>query len=141
MNSSTHRNSGFTIIEIIVTILIIGILLGIVVVSTTSFSNRSKKTEAVSTAEEVKLKLSTYFQNRNRYPHSQSAVVTYLQSVNSDTLATKFNNTATFEYRASTADNRPCQETGGDICDKYEIIVSKSAWKGSASDTDVTIRP
>lgn len=134
-------DSGFTVIEIIVTITVIGILLGVVVVGATSFQNRSKKTDAVSTAEEVKLKLSTYYQKHNRYPSTQSTVTTYLQSIRAETLATKFSDTSIYSYSATAGDGTACVESGGVICEKYVITIDKSAWKGTTSDTNVTVTP
>ncbi len=135
------RSSGFTIVEVIVVIVIIGILLGVVFISMRSFGNRSNKSSAVNTAEEVKLQLSTYFRNRNRYPKTQSDVVDYLTAQKATDLATKFGNTAVYSYTATKADGSPCALTGIDTCDKYTITVKKTYWNAPASDSDVLVTP
>ncbi|MFZ1361294.1 MAG: prepilin-type N-terminal cleavage/methylation domain-containing protein [Candidatus Saccharimonadales bacterium] len=136
-----QQKQGFTIIEIIVVIAVIGTLLSIVFVSMSSFRSRSNKATAVGAAEQVKLNLSTYFQNRNRYPASQADVVNYLNSKNESDLATKFSKATTYNYQATMADGSTCTMTGATTCDKYVITVYKTVWNGPASDNDVLITP
>ncbi len=137
---SSHR-SGFTIIEVIVVVSIIGILLAVVIVGVGSYQSRAKKADATAAAEQVKLKLSTYFQSRNRYPVTQTDVVNYLNSVGATDLGTKFTSTTNYSYAATMADGSTCTLTGVSTCDKYTITVKKAAWNGNSSDSDVTITP
>ncbi len=132
---------GFTVIELIVVILIIGILLTLGIGSWNSTQNRSKKESAVTTAEKVKLKLGTYFSEKDRYPASQGVLTAYIMSKGDSTLATDFSDTAKFVYASTTATGAACSDSGANKCEKYTITVKKSIWQGGSGDNDVTVTP
>lgn len=144
MNINKHYSSlyrGFTIVELIVVIAIMGILLSVAVIGLSDSQNRSKKDAAVASAEQVKLKLAGYFQDRNRYPQAQGDVVTYLGTINASTLGTTFSNTSEYNYSATRADGTACVTNGTPKCDIYTITVKKTWWNGSSTDNDVLITP
>lgn len=148
MGSFMHTNrpkiskySGFTVVELLVVIVIMGLLLSVAVIGLSDSQNRAKKNSAVATAEQVKLKLTVYFQDRNRFPQLQSEVVTYLGTVNAAAIGTLFGNASTYSYSATRADGSACATNVPPKCDKYTITVKKSWWNGSSSDSDVLITP
>lgn len=130
---------GFTVIELIVVVVVIGILAAIGVRSYADSQNRATRNNLVSTAEQVKLKLNEYFTDKNQYPQTQTQVTTFLTNEGKAELATKFGNTATFVYQGTAADGTACPVGGAVRCEKYTITINKSAWKGNASDANIII--
>src|SRR5438445_5339063 len=64
---SMQRQSGFTLIELMVTVAIIAILAGIAVPSYTSYIVRGKLTEAHSNLLAMRTKMELYFQDNRSY--------------------------------------------------------------------------
>lgn len=125
----------------IVVITIIGILLAIGIGFLGSTQSRSKKESAVATAEKVKLKLTGYFDDKNRYPRTQAEVTSYITGLGDTTMATDFGDTTKFDYLGTTPDGSTCAATGVVKCEKYTITVKKSGWQGNVTDSDVVVTP
>ena len=62
-----QRQSGFTLIELMITVAIIAILAGIAVPSYTSYIVRGKLTEAHSNLLAMRTKMELYFQDNRKY--------------------------------------------------------------------------
>src|SRR5258708_25584757 len=62
-----QRQSGFTLIELMVTVAIVAILAGIAIPSYTSYITRSKLLEATSNLLGMRTKLELYFQDNRTY--------------------------------------------------------------------------
>lgn len=133
-------NNGFTIIEVIVVIAVIGVLLAIGIGSFNSSQNRAKKEEAVAIAEKVKLHLGTYFSKNDQYPRNQTQVVSDLTASDKVTLANDFSNTSKFSYTATNGAGIACDSTTI-RCEKYTITVKKETWNGGAAESDEILRP
>lgn len=140
-NTTINKRNGFTIIEIIVVVAVIGILLGIGIMSFASSQNRAKKEQAIAVADKVKIALGSYYSEKDRYPKDQSVLVTYLNSKNQAATATAFSDTTNFGYLGTAADGTACNETGVTKCEKYTITVKKAAWQGGSSESDVVVTP
>lgn len=129
------RNSGFTIVELIVIIVIISILATIATISFNGSQERAHKSSANATLQQVKLKLGEHFTDNNTYPCDTSDVLTYLDTVNQGTLHDSFeeisNDTTNFSYTTS----------GTPSCTNYEITLQSEYWGGDSSDTDIVVQP
>lgn len=137
-----RSKKGFTVIELVIVIVIIGIVTAIGVSWVSSSANRAKKDGAVATATQVKQELSAYFSAKGRYPQTQTQVTTFLTNERNKTeLATEFGSTALFGYQGTTGAGGACSATGQPACEKYTITVKKSGWGGTAADSDITIAP
>lgn len=131
---------GFTIVELIIVIVVVGILAAIVIASYSGTRNRAEKSSYDSHAQQVKLKLGEYFTDNNRYPGTKADVVSYLNSINSSSLATELGKVE-YTYAATPAAPTQCTTSGAVLCTSYTITVAKSNWGGGSSDTDVVVNP
>lgn len=137
----TGRQKGFTIIELIVVVAVIGILLTIGIGSFNSSQNRAKKEDAIAVADKVKLVLGSYFSEKDRYPKAQTTVASYLTTKGDSKTATTFSDTSKFVYAATSATGGSCDETGANRCEKYTITINKSVWNGGSSEANEVIVP
>lgn len=64
---SSH-NKGFTIIELLVAIVVIGILAGITIVSYTGIQQRSRDTERAGHIAQIQIALDKYYADNSQYP-------------------------------------------------------------------------
>lgn len=134
---------GFTVVEVIIVLVIIGVMLGTVVAYLGSSSQRTKRESAEATAQEVKIKLGSFYSEKNRYPISTAEVITYLNSPtggNDSDLATKFNDSSSFQYAPRTNSGAVCTTGNAAQCDRYTITIFKAVWGGSASDSDIVVK-
>jgi general secretion pathway protein G len=68
MKSRRYKQDGFTLIEIMVVILILGLLATIVVQSLQGATNRAKRTKAQADISELKTALDRYYLDNGFYP-------------------------------------------------------------------------
>lgn len=98
------NKKGFTIVELLIVIVIIGILATIGFVAFSGAQNKANKSKAESTVSQVKSKLGEYYATNNTYPADKAAVSTFLNSNdggNNTALATTFG-AAGYTYACAT---------------------------------------
>lgn len=66
-NCCQLRQSGFTLVELMIVVAIIGILAGIALPAYTDYIKRGKAAEATSTLADLKVKMEQYFQDNRTY--------------------------------------------------------------------------
>ena len=120
-------NSGFTLVELLIVIVIIGILAGIGLVSWSGAQNNARRNSFATTANQVKLKIGEYYTDNNAYPQNKNAVTALL----SGSLSTEFTKTA-YVYTASPSG---CTTA----CTSYSITVAGSNWNQSSD--SITVSP
>ena len=80
MKVSKLNSKGFTIVELLIVIVIIGILATIGFVAFSGAQNKAKKSSAESTLSQVKSKLGEYNAENDTYPADKAAVKAFLTS-------------------------------------------------------------
>ncbi|NJR72088.1 MAG: prepilin-type N-terminal cleavage/methylation domain-containing protein [Gammaproteobacteria bacterium] len=70
---TARQHFGFTLIEILIVVAIIGILAAVAVPQYTSYVKRSQITEATSGLSEMRLKMEQYFQDNRAYDATPAA--------------------------------------------------------------------
>lgn len=140
MKTFQGRVKGFTIVELLVVIAVIGILAGIGIVSYSSSQNRAKKESFNATVQQAKLKLGEYFTDNNRYPDGGASVLSYLNATGSESLATTISTSGQYDYQPRTKLGGSCTEAAKN-CQTYTITVSAVNWKGAVPADNIVVRP
>ena len=74
--NQTGKNSGFTIVELLIVIVVIGILAAITIVAYNGVQNRAKKTSAEAIANTVRKKAETFNSIQSYYPTTAGTTAT-----------------------------------------------------------------
>lgn len=67
MNSNKLSNKGFTLVELIITVAIIGILASIAIPAYTDYVNKARATDATGTLADMRVRMEQYFQDNRTY--------------------------------------------------------------------------
>ena len=67
MNKSKQLQAGFTLIELMIVVVIIGILASIAVPSYREYINRARASEATSALSQMRIRMEQYFQDNRTY--------------------------------------------------------------------------
>ena len=129
--NQTKKDRGFTIVELLVVIVVIGILAAITIVSYTGITARANTAKAQSNAQSVQNVTEVYYTEQNHYPRLTtdfantvaaklpSAIsltnVTPGTGVNATPSATNGTTTMLYEYCGAVAAPTAGNETGGRI--------------------------
>lgn len=137
---SKNSKKAFTVVELIIIIVVIGVLASIGVASYAGTRNQADKSAYNATAQQVKLKLGEYYTDNNHYPIDKAAVTTYLAGVGAHSLRSDFD-ASQYVYGVWSSSAKGSCAANVRTCQYYEITVDKSAWRGSATDTNLVIVP
>ncbi len=119
------KSRGFTIIELITIIAVIGILVSISVVSWNGVQNQARRSDFQANADQVKLKLGEYFTEHNSYYKTKAEVESYLDNIGAPALSDTFSAAA---YQYATAPGA-CTTAGSD-CASYTITIPATNFGG-----------
>lgn len=75
-NRAIRRASGFTLLEMMLVVVIIGILATVVVINITGQGDEAKRGATIATISQVKAALAQYYNKHSNYPTSLTALTT-----------------------------------------------------------------
>lgn len=135
MRITKLKQSGFTLVELLIVIVIIGILAAIAFVAYSGTQNKAHKADAESTLASVKNKLAEYNTGNSNYPANQADLNTWMASSaggNNAAMSAKFVSGNGYSYTPSPSgcDNETTP------CSGFTITAAKSIFKG---DADITV--
>ena len=70
-----YRQQGFTLIELMIVVVVIGILSAVAMPAYTDYVKRGKAAEATSTLADLRIKMEQYFQDHQQYTNVSVAVL------------------------------------------------------------------
>lgn len=119
----TRKNSGFTIVELLIVIVVIGILAALVVTTFTGIQQRARNTERQTDIKAIHGQVEAYYAQNGRYPTLTNMNDATFRSANMkglDTEALKDPKGAASTLAAAAAANTysyDVQRSGGGSCD------------------------
>jgi prepilin-type N-terminal cleavage/methylation domain-containing protein len=135
--TNKSKESGFTLVELLIVIIIIGILAAIAFVAYSGATNNANKGAAQSTLSEVRSKLAEYNGDNGYYPTTQATFNTWLTSIvggDNASLSTTFS-AAGYSYTASPAS---CNNTTTP-CTGYTVKAVGTMFGGTSPANDITL--
>lgn len=135
MISLKRKESGFTIVELLIVIVVIGILAALVVTTFSGVQKKARNTERQTDIKAIHGQLEAYFSQNNKYPtlanlNDAGWRGTDMKSLDAEALkdpkgtAQTLVGTATataYGYAATKDDNSSCDNTTGNECTKYTL--------------------
>lgn len=99
-----NKNKAFTLVELLIVLSIMGVLLSVVLASTTLARAKSRDTKRISDMKEIQLGLAVYFDVNRVYPASLNTLTSqgFLPSLPTDPQGTAY------EYLSSSPNSTYC---------------------------------
>ena len=133
-----RKAKGFTLVELLIVIIIIGILAGMMMLSTGSATDKAEATKIVSDMRNVKAACLMYYADNSKYPDAttpSASLDVYLDTTAKNMSVVSGDSTSLFvQYNTASADT-----PAGVITKLNDIKTSTSAVNGAASTTDTPI--
>jgi general secretion pathway protein G len=91
LGKSLKSSAGFSFIEIMIVVVIIGILTALIAPKIMDFPNKAKVSAAKQQIENLKLALSMYNNDNGTYPSTEQGLLALVQKPNNEPLPTNYN--------------------------------------------------
>lgn len=147
MISLNKQNKGFTIVELLIVIVVIGILAGLVITTYNGIQQKARNTERTTDLKTFQSQLEAYYANNGRYPSTadlgatSATNVTWaaanLKGMDKETMRDpkgadySLATTATVNKYAYDPAPTGCDDTGSNDCTSYTLTAKP---EGSGSD-------
>ena len=133
-----ERQTGFTLIELMIAVAIVGILSAIAVPAYQDFTIRSKVSELVQAASACKASITEYFNSQGIFPKTASAGCSTTTTLNAD--APKVDNdTGIVSVNAAGKLNTQLVGNGSGTLIKFTPVITRASITGWDCKTDTTI--
>jgi type IV pilus assembly protein PilE len=119
-----HRARGFTLIELMITLVVVAILAAIAVPSYTQYVRRGKITEATSGLSELRLRAEKFFADNRTYQNADESDVGFTKTI---TNARYFG----FNCAAPSKTTFTCTATGTGDMAGFSYTINQSNTRGS----------
>ena len=136
------QSKGFTLIEVMIVVAIIGILAAIALPNYTEYVKRGKAVEATTTLADLKVKMEQFYQDNKTYvgtpwctPSVSAAVKYFTYSCTVDPTATAYTITATPVAGQGIDDFEFTVDQSNAKTSKYDGTVGATCWLTSKSGT------
>jgi type IV pilus assembly protein PilE len=122
------KNKGFTLIELMITVAIVGILAAVALPAYNNYSNRGKITDALAALGDYRVKMEQYFQDNRNYGTANAACPVALAASTYFTYScTVGAATPTVSYTATATSIAGVGRTAGD----YAYTIDEANAKGT----------
>ena len=148
MISLKKRNQGFTIVELLIVIVVIGILALLVITTYSGIQAKARNSQRAADVASVQTQLEAFFQNSGYYPsladmNSASWLSTNMKSLSTDALADPSNPTQSktlvaspvaksYSYQVTDSSGNSC-ESNDTTCAKYTLTATYEGTVNGAS--------
>jgi prepilin-type N-terminal cleavage/methylation domain-containing protein len=138
---SKHKTSGFTIVELLIVIVVIGILAALVIVQFTNVQARARDTERKSDIRSLQSKLGEYYALNSNYPITLSQLTNIPADACKAPGGTGDCSTPDYGYHAYKTGTTPAVATATDCdnstnsCANYILYADSSVNAKSAMET------
>jgi len=141
MSRAGRRQGGFTLIELMIVVAIVGILAAVAIPRYQDYTVRAKMSEVVNMMSPAKTSISEYYISEGKFPTSETqagvqtgaqgnyiASAAYSSTAASSTNETSATATITYTLKSAGTDGTPSEVGGGKIGMKAEIKDGAVVW-------------
>ncbi len=123
-----NKQQGFTIVELLIVIIVIGILVGLVITTFTGIQQKGRNTERQTDIKAIHGQLEAYFAQNGKYPELTDLNTESWRSTNMKGL----DKDALYDPRDTTKDTTPLESTPTVDRYSYEVVYHPSSGADSA---------
>jgi len=132
MISLNKQNKGFTIVELLIVIVVIGILAGLVITTYNGIQQKARNTERTTDLKTFQSQLEAYNANNGRYPTTTDLSTT--SGTNVTWIAANLKGMDKETLRDPKGSDYSLLNTGTGAANKYTYVPSPSGCDNSATD-------
>jgi prepilin-type N-terminal cleavage/methylation domain-containing protein len=125
------KQQGFTIVELLIVIVIIGILAGLVIVTFTGLQQKARNTERTTDIKSLHSQLEAYYAQNAYYPELADVTIANLKGLDADALIdpkggalAAASSTTNYGYAVTQADGTTACTTAAKDCAKYVLTAT-----------------
>lgn len=134
MISLNKQNKGFTIVELLIVIVVIGILAGLVITTYNGIQQKARNTERTTDLKTFQSQLEAYNANNGRYPTTTDLGTTGSSNVTWTAANLKGMDKETLSDPKANPHDFSLLNTGTGTADKYTYVPAPSGCDNSATD-------
>lgn len=134
MISLSKQNKGFTIVELLIVIVVIGILAGLVITTYNGIQQKARNTERTTDLKTLQSQLEAYNANNGRYPTTTDLGTTGANNVTFSAANLKGMDKETLSDPKASPHDYSLLNTGTGTANKYTYVPAPAGCDNSATD-------